>query len=199
LLGAVQMLVHLGLGEAAERVHNAWLSTLEQGIHTYDIFKDGISKRKVGTREFARAVAARLGERPEHLPAVNYAQAPRLQLPRYTPAPPAVKTLVGVDIFLDEHNRDVEPLAHALQEMAGPDFELAVITNRGVKVWPEGLPETFCTDHWRCRFMARAGRTDQRRIAGLIQRIGDSPLQFIKCETLCEFDGERGFSLAQGQ
>lgn len=199
LLGAVQMLVHLGLGEEAERVHNAWLSTLEQGIHTYDIFKEGVSRQQVGTREFAQAVVARLGERPEHLPAVSYAQAKQLQLPHYSPAKPANKTLVGVDVFVDEQNRQVEPLAHALQEMAGADFELAVITNRGVKVWPQGLPETFCTDHWRCRFMAREGHTDQRQIAGLIQRISDSPLQFIKCETLCEFDGERGFSLAQGQ
>ncbi len=37
LLGAVQMLVHIGLGEIAANIHNGWLATLEEGIHTYDI------------------------------------------------------------------------------------------------------------------------------------------------------------------
>src|SRR6185295_7117024 len=38
LLGAVMMLVHIGETTVAERVHNAWLRTLEDGIHTYDIY-----------------------------------------------------------------------------------------------------------------------------------------------------------------
>ena len=44
--------------EVAERVHNAWLKTIEDGVHTYDIFTEGISKEKVGTREFGAAVVA---------------------------------------------------------------------------------------------------------------------------------------------
>src|SRR5438093_11914235 len=57
LLGAVMMLIHIGQGEVAERVHNAWLRAIEDGIHTYDIYTEGISREKLGTREFARAVA----------------------------------------------------------------------------------------------------------------------------------------------
>ncbi|HVO41288.1 MAG TPA: NADP-dependent isocitrate dehydrogenase, partial [Aggregatilineales bacterium] len=34
LLGGVMMLVHIGQPDAAERVHNAWLRTIEEGIHT---------------------------------------------------------------------------------------------------------------------------------------------------------------------
>ncbi|MBL1523519.1 NADP-dependent isocitrate dehydrogenase, partial [Klebsiella pneumoniae] len=52
-LGAVMMLVHINQPDVAERAHNAWLKTIEDGIHTYDIFKEGISKQKVGTKEFA--------------------------------------------------------------------------------------------------------------------------------------------------
>jgi isocitrate dehydrogenase len=62
LLGAVMMLVHIGLIEHAERVHNAWLRTIEDGIHTYDIYDEQASKQKVGTKEFADAVIARLGQ-----------------------------------------------------------------------------------------------------------------------------------------
>ena len=38
LLGAVQMLVYIGQRDVAEKVHNAWLKTLEDGLHTYDIY-----------------------------------------------------------------------------------------------------------------------------------------------------------------
>src|ERR671914_227348 len=71
-LGAVMMLVHTGQTEAAARAHNAWLRTLEDGVHTYDIYKEGVSKEKVGTREFAEAVVARMGEKPSQLKAVTY-------------------------------------------------------------------------------------------------------------------------------
>ncbi|MFH4247472.1 isocitrate/isopropylmalate family dehydrogenase, partial [Acinetobacter baumannii] len=64
-LGAVMMLVHINQPDVAERAHNAWLKTIEDGIHTYDIFKEGISKQKVGTKEFAQAVVERLGQKPQ--------------------------------------------------------------------------------------------------------------------------------------
>ena len=67
LLGAVMMLVHIDQTDVAERVHNAWLRTLEDGIHTYDIYTEGVSKQKVGTKEFAQAVVARVGQKPEKL------------------------------------------------------------------------------------------------------------------------------------
>src|SRR5246127_3611378 len=63
LLGAVLMLVHIDQPEAAERVHNAWLRTIEDGIHTYDVFAEGVSTQKVGTKEFACAGIARLGKK----------------------------------------------------------------------------------------------------------------------------------------
>src|SRR5213594_3850119 len=67
LLGAVMMLVHIGQAPIAERVHNAWLRTLEDGVHTYDIFDESVSKEKVGTKEFAAAVVERLGQEPQIL------------------------------------------------------------------------------------------------------------------------------------
>ena len=56
LLGSVLMLIHIGQNDVAERVHNAWLRTLEEGVHTYDIFSEGVSKQKVGTTSAARTV-----------------------------------------------------------------------------------------------------------------------------------------------
>jgi hypothetical protein len=61
------MLIHINQFDIAERVHNAWLRTTEDGIHTYDIFKEGISKQKVDTKEFTDTVVARLGQKPQTL------------------------------------------------------------------------------------------------------------------------------------
>src|SRR5205807_5844501 len=72
LLGAVMMLVHINQQDVAERVHNAWLRTIEDGIHTYDIFDERVSEQKVGTREFARAVVERVGRKPEKFKVVSY-------------------------------------------------------------------------------------------------------------------------------
>src|ERR1041384_8195629 len=97
LHGALLMLVHIGQPEVGERIHNAWLRTLEDGVHTYDIFQEGISKQKVGTKEFAQAVIARLGQKPQTIKAAEYSTPPRppVKMPAPKPAPKA--DLVGGD------------------------------------------------------------------------------------------------------
>src|SRR5256886_15761087 len=77
LLAAVMMLVHIDQTDVATLVHNAWLRTLEDGIHTYDIYVESVSKQKVGTTEFAEAVVERLGKKPHMLKAVNYTTGPQ--------------------------------------------------------------------------------------------------------------------------
>src|SRR5213078_1859325 len=44
------------------------------GVHIYDIFDEGVSKQKVGTKEFAQAVVERLGKKPHTLKPVSYNQ-----------------------------------------------------------------------------------------------------------------------------
>src|SRR6202795_967413 len=72
LLGAIMMLVHIGQTNNAEKVHNAWLRTIEDGIHTYDIYDESVSKQKVGTKEFAEAVVNHLGKKPHTLQPISY-------------------------------------------------------------------------------------------------------------------------------
>ena len=103
LLGGVMMLVHIGQPDVAERVHNAWLRTIEEGIHTYDIFEEGVSKQKVGTKEFARGGGRRMGKKPETLKAGRAIRANRKKacshaLHGYASAR---RELVGVDVFFD--------------------------------------------------------------------------------------------------
>jgi isocitrate dehydrogenase len=76
-----------------------------------------------------------------------------------------------------------------------------MITNRGVKVWPQGFEETFCTDHWRCRFERSEGTLQvfNQSVVDLLYKIGVESHDAIKTENLYEFDGEVGYSLGQGQ
>jgi isocitrate dehydrogenase len=221
LLGAVMMLVHIGQPDVAARVHNAWLRTIEDGVHTYDIYNERVSTQKVGTKQFADAVIARLGQKPETLKSVDYEVAQERRVSRRPAAgarPPARKDLVGVDLFLDWLDGTADQLAEALQRLGG-DLELTLISDRGVKVWPDGFPETYLTGHWRCRFMAPRPGTpppalarvspapsapheaaiSHEQIIDLLQRVAAAGFDFIKTDNLYNFDGEAGYSLSQGE
>ena len=74
------------------------------------------------------------------------------------------------------------------------------IWDRGAKVWPEGVPETFCTDHWRCRYMAKPGKQfNKAMVVELLSGLSAQGIDFIKTEQLYTLDGQPGFSLGQGQ
>jgi isocitrate dehydrogenase len=203
LLAAVMMLVHIGQGDVATRLHNAWLTTLEEGLHTTDIYSAEQSKERLGTQEFARAIATRLGRQPERLRAVSYPEGEQAALPEiiYERSKPAMKDLVGVDVFLHWSAGTPDELAELLNRIHSDALKLEMITNRGVKVWPKGLPETFCTDHWRCRFKAKTpdGTIRHGDIVGILAKVHGVGLDFIKCESLCNFDGKPGYALGQGQ
>lgn len=198
LLAGVMMLNHLGQSPVAERVHNAWLRTIEDGIHTRDIWGDGASVRMVGCRAFAAAVIDRLGQEPQQLDPVRYAANAPLDIPRVVRRPAAARETVGVDLFV-QWRGGADELAQKLKGIEGGPLELKMITNRGVKVWPGGFPETFCTDHWRCRFMNGGGAVHLNEIVALSSRAVGAGVDFIKTEHLCTFDGEAGFTLGQGQ
>ena len=201
LLGAVMMLVHVGLTEHAERVHNGWLRTIEDGIHTYDIYDEKVSKQKVGTKEFAEAVIARLGQTPQILKARKYSKREESLASATSAKPSQQKELVGVDVFLDWTNGSANDLGNALSNVNGDGVKLTMISNRGVKVWPGGHSETFCSDHWRCRFLPESenGKVAHAQVISLLGRIAGAGYDFIKTEGLYTFDGQRGFSLDQGE
>jgi isocitrate dehydrogenase len=207
LNAAGMMLVHLGLPEKAELIQNAWLSTLEDGIHTADIYGEGVSKKKAGTKEFSEAVIERLGQRPKTLKPM---QAKGGALPTYVYERPTVKRqLCGVDVFVCDAKSTADELAARLLEASKGHLKLKLITNRGVKVWPDGFPETFCTDHWRCRFVgpdvavdfdkAKYQPIETKQILEALQLFDAAGIEVVKTENLYLFDGVRGFSLGQGE
>lgn len=195
LLGSLLMLQHIGQGDVAAKVNNAWLKTLEDGIHTYDIYKEGVSKEKVGTKEFAQAVIARLGEMPSTLKAANYGVNEPMKLWTPTPRPNQVKTLVGVDVFIEDAGADVNAIGDKVNALSAGSLTLNIITNRGVRVYPNGRKETFCTDHYRCRFKSNDGSVvTHAQVIALLQAFQGAGMDFIKTEHLYQFDGVDGFS-----
>ena len=200
LLGAVMMLVHINQPDVAARVHNAWLKTIEDGIHTYDIFDEKVSKEKVGTKEFADAIVSRLGKLPEKLKPVSYSgSAPRnAKAATETKKSQVKKDLVGVDVFLQWDEGSADDLGKSLKKLCTDGLSLEMITNRGVKVWPDGFSETSCTHHWRCRFVGKTKSLKHEQIVSLLQKMSESGFDFIKTENLCNFDGNPGYSLAKG-
>jgi isocitrate dehydrogenase len=200
LQGAIMMLNHIGQTEIAEKVQNAWLKTIEDGVHTYDIYKEGISKQKVGTKEFAQAIIKNIEHKPQTLKAVSYAKGSALSLPKYVRKEAANKELLGVDLFVHWRGTDPDQLADKIKSIEQSGIKLSMITNRGIKVWPDGFKETFCTDHWRCRFKpAENSEITKANIIELLENAFDENIDVIKTENLYAFNGKPSFSLGQGQ
>jgi isocitrate dehydrogenase len=198
LLSAVMMLRHLELFEIADQVEAAVALTLERGPRTGDIAGD---LKAAGTREFTDAVIANLGKEPdgwvkrEHKP---------LKLPQVTSDPvtvvPKTRRTMGIDIFC-ESGLTPGALGKSLEQHAeGTALRLKIISNRGTVVYPLTGAPTDNTDHWRCRFLARedgADLTDEQCFE-LLRKVA-SEHRFMQIEKLYEFDGERAYTLAQGE
>ena len=117
-------------------------------------------------------------------------------------APPAPKTeLVGIDIYLEWPSRNPNQLAEAMQRIDLDGLKLSTIANRGLKVWPDGIPETFCTDSFRCRYFAKqpGAAVTARHILSLLERVAAAGLDVVKTESLRNFDGKAGYTLSQGE
>jgi isocitrate dehydrogenase len=206
LSAACMMLVHIGEGAAAEKIKNALICTLEDGIHTGDIYREGESVKKVGTMEFADAVIERLGKSPQKLKPVHYGgnlQPLKVERPKIKRA---TKVLHGADIFLDwvdndGISRNPEVLGKIIDGLPTQNLKLKMISNRGQKVYPGGNPSTYCTDHWRCRYLKKAENTaaDYTDIIKVMEAITNAGLNIIKTENLYEIDGQRAYSLGQGE
>ena len=200
ILASVLLLNHIGQPDPAAKIHNAWLRTLEDGIHTYDIFKPNTSKQKVGTKEFAQAVIKRLGQLPQTLKPVHYDTPKNLHKEFHSSAHAGQKKLVGVDIFVQSHE-PVDQISKKLLHFSTGDWKMTMIGNRGVRVWPIIMPETACGDTWRCRFMSsqQGGTVSHKQIVGLLQKLAEAGVDFIQTEHLCTFDDKPGYTVAQDE
>lgn len=198
LLSACMMLQYLEEEMAATAIQHAVLVTLEEGERvTVDVRPDVAAS----TTEFTDAVIANLGRRSkrwyvrEHRP---------MNLPAHDPTPdvvrPTRRETVGLDVFIEfagtaeELGRDLETIC------AEASLRLKLISNRGMSVYPSSPTEIDCVDQYRCRFVRRdrdTGLLDDD-VLDLLQRLRGRQ-RWGHIEKLHEFDGETGYSKAQGE
>lgn len=199
-LAGAMLMRHVGQGAAAERLERALFAVLGEGASvTPDVARD--TSRAAGTDAFAEAVIAAM-EAPEVV-SIKAGSARPVRLPDMPRAPKLVtaKTaeMVGVDVFVDA---DTTPgalggaLAAATRDTA---FRLKMISNRGTQVYPVAGPAPDCVDHWRCRFVLHSGAAgDDAAILALLSAVA-AVAPWMHVEKLMRFDGERAYTLAQGE
>jgi isocitrate dehydrogenase len=193
LLAAVQMLVHLGHSQHASMIENAWLKTLEEGLHPTDFYENGRSRMLVGLRDFAEAVVARLGDGPSERQ-VQFGP-PRRPLRPETPEiahPPEPRRWAGSDFWV-EWDRDPGELARLVSKSLPVGIALESIDAQGVRLWPRpsGVQQG---DLLRCRIRG-SGLTDVNAVMTALRAAGLLDI-FVRAEGLFTFGGRPGYSSA---
>ncbi len=202
---AVMMLVHIGQGSIASNIQNAWLKTIEDGVHTGDIYNEKSSKKKLGTAEFTKEVIARLGEKPSSFKAVDYPDTKPVEQAsthKYDIDTKEVKTLVGVDVVVNWSGKSFSALASEIAKLTdGSELGLQVISVNGLKVWPEAGDLVMKSDECALRFMpvAKTKIINHAAIVKLLGTLSNANFDFTRVNSLYLFDDKLGFSLVQGE
>lgn len=205
LLSGLMMLRYLGFLEQANKIENALLFTLEQGIHTGDFGNPNIPA--VNTTEFAYAIIGNLGKKPAsgkvQADVCNVDQKPAARTPvthqRMMETPKlGTEKLVGCDVFIESSMLAADIASKALVRL-NDKFRLVMISNRGTQVWPEGSVFTECVNQYRLRL--EAGEGIQLRPDDIFEILHSLSHDFAiaSIEMLRMYGDKRGYSLAQGQ
>jgi isocitrate dehydrogenase len=199
ILSGVMMLRHLGMFEEAALMENAVIATLEEGkAMTRDVVGD---EKQAGTIGYTDEIIKNLGKKPQEWKIREYKP---IKLPQLPPDADYVKAktrqVCGVDIFV-ESALDKVTLGQSLEKITeGRDLYLKMVDSRGTKVYPPNDVLTDNVDAWRARFMLRddAGELSDAQLIDLLQAVA-AEHSWAHVEKLQRFDGEDGFSKAQGE
>ncbi len=210
ILSSLMMLRHLGESDAADRIEDAVLVTLEEGrAVTQDLARQtgGDVERAASTTRFTDAIIANLGRQPATVPPRGGAERPSGEArprprwsygaERYTSIP---EELVGADIFIESD--DLPPvMGPKLEQLVGDAFRLLFISSRGTVAYPVGSTASDHVRHFRCRFVgAHEDRpVGDEDIRALLARVAAVYPSWNHVEKLRRYGGEDGFTKAQGQ
>lgn len=206
LLAAVTMLDYLGHQEVARKIKQAWLSTIEAGIHTKDMYDASISKKCVGTKEFSDEISTRLHEASDNLPQVELSPIPVFEDSEY-PILPSLQVLVGADVFISwqkEFDNLIKLINNLSQATENKALKLQMVGSRGLKLWPETemANQLEPGDFIRARFVAQGiGEkiATQEDVAQLIAALTAHGFSFFRVDKLHVYNDRLGFTLAYGE
>lgn len=192
LLSGTMMLRHIELSHHAAVIEEALDRVLLAGQRSQDPAQP---RSPFSTQRFVQDMVAALDDAPSIEATPKYEVKLRTQMKMNVTESPDETRLLGIDIFL-ESDLSPEAVANRLESIDGP-LQLTMISNRGTQVWPSGSAYTDCINHYRVRFEAQRGASQDE----LVWLMGTVAEMFPLCgsEWLRELDGKRGFSLAQGQ
>jgi len=198
------MLKHINMHDSASLIENAFLKTIEDGIHTADMYNDNLSKQKVSTNEFTDAVIERLGAKSSSLynasGEILSKSKSGFELSANTAS--SERDLVGIDLYINFQYDNIEQLVELLKEGAiDQNLQLQMISSRGLQVWPINVNENENSDISRCRFVSKKESKEvvNQDILSLLTLCYDKDIDVVKTENLYLYDGMIGFSLSQGQ
>ena len=202
LNGAIHMLEHLGQTDVAENIKNAWLKTIESGIHTADIYNAKVSTKKVGTHEFTKAVIDNLGQQPKFFASYQSkaSGSDSINQPEIVNILSMSKKMIGVDFVIDFNQQGLNDAVKILEDIH-PDFKLHSISQRGLKIWPDAALAIKTLSLVNCRFIGFADKgVDQDMIIKLFKKIVDNKLDITALHSLYTYnDNIIGFTSAQGE
>lgn len=190
LLSSFQMLQHLGLHKTKTRIETALIQTLKDGIKTGDL------GGKANTKEFTKAIINNLEPASE-----NEFKDPiplRIKSEMLKTYKAVEEYCHGVDIFVEEP-KGLPKIPEIIDHL-----KLKMISNRGTKVYPGVMPKIWLVDHHRCRYVATDSNGNYMNIGdeeifNLIREISAAGIKWMHIEKLQLFDGELGYSKAQGE
>lgn len=199
LNGAILMLHHIGQSDAAAKIENAWLYTLENGQHTSDVATD--KSKALSTAEFADAVIGNLGQEPANLPKVKAEDFKQMHMPKRceTTVSARTKRLMGADVFLEWTGENANQLGDIVAKLGNDNLKLKLISNRGLVMYPNADRIDVCGDYWCCRFTGLEDKVSGQDIKDVLKAMTEADLDWVKVENLYTFDNERGYSLFQGE
>ena len=197
LLSGTLMLNQMGLEHYGLAIREALLSAIDKGVHTGDFGAD--NSNAVGTQEFADAIIAELDlskitdSDPE-----KYHKPTMLAENRMMVSSNEVVETVGIDLFI-ESEQQPDKIAEIVQAHLDADMEVTTITNRGTQVWPEGSVFTDLVDTYIVRIEKNTtAEIKKKKFMEQAIHMYDF-LTISSVEMLLTIDGERKYSLAQGQ
>ncbi len=217
LNAAVMMLVHIGQNEVAAKIRNALYRTIEDGIHTADIYNEKSSRKKVGTKEFTQAVIANLGKLPENLPIADFNNSNnevKIAAEKIPQTNLEKKSLIGFDLYID-WSLSFDELVNKLNSLESEIFEVKTISAKGLLLWP--LSDKYMRPNYDSgltllRFIGKGitGKNSSdiidknkivtaQNIVQMLDICSKANIDFVKYEGLYLFDKKPAFTSGQGE
>jgi len=217
---SVMMLVHMNESFFANKIRNALYKTIEDGIHTADIFNAKTSTKKVGTKEFTQAVIKNLNHCPSQLAVANFINK-TIEESQNNQQKSAVKiqqkdqkSLIGLDLFID-WNKNFDELLNLLKSLESEKFELKMISAKGLLLFPlidKNMMANYDGDLTTLRFVGKGicGKSsneilnpnikiEHKDITELLNYLIDKNIDFVKYEGLYLFNDKVAFTSGQGE